>query len=452
MNGDADPLSNFLAAWSSFEWAKSWPQLAAVAACAVLAISARGQLNAWLKRSEGAHDRLRKWPVGLLLLTVTLWIAFAVFDPFEGSAEIVRLAAIIAAAGAVLMFVVRLVGPTPLGALVTIGAIAVAVTEILYLADHVIAVLDAPALTLGGVRLTPWFALKAVVVVGGLFWGAQRVGDLLVLGMANERVLSRSGNVLFGKLTRVALVAAATLFSLAFLGVDVTALAVLSGAVGLGLGFGLQKIVSNYVSGLILLLDKSIKPGDVIELDFGAGRVRGEVTELAGRYTAITLRTGTETLVPNEFLISTAVNNWSHTSNNVQVRLPVGVAYTTDVERAVELCSLAAQRTPRVLAIPTPTCLIAGFGDSSVDLEVRFWIKDSERGVKNVSSDVYLEIWKQFRAHGIEIPFPQRDLHLRSSVAVPFVEIAKAEVGEREDKRPTAPGNSSTAAAIPPDQ
>jgi small-conductance mechanosensitive channel len=297
--------------------------------------------------------------------------------------------------------------------------------------------------------LTPWFAAKAVVVVGGLFWGAQRLGDLLVLGMAKERVLSRSGNVLFGKLARVALFTAAVLFSLAFLGVDVTALAVLSGAIGLGLGFGLQKIVSNYVAGLILLLDKSIKPGDVIELDFGAGPVRGEVTELAGRYTAITLRAGTETLVPNEFLISTAVNNWSHTSNNVQVRLPVGVAYTTDVERAVELCATAAQLTPRVLTMPAPVCLIAGFGDSAVDLEVRFWIKDSERGVRNVSSDVYLEIWKQFRTHKIEIPFPQRDLHIRSSVAVPFVDLANADAYENKDRRAAPTGGEALSGAVP---
>jgi small-conductance mechanosensitive channel len=152
----------------------------------------------------------------------------------------------------------------------------------------------------------------------------------------------------------------------------------------------------------------------VIEVEFAGGQLRGEVTELAGRFTAITLRTGVETLIPNEILISNPVSNWSHSSKNVQIRIPVGVAYNADVEAAIALCIDAAKATERVLPDPSPTCLLIGFGDSSVDLDVRFWIADPERGVRNVSSAVYLEIWKRFRAHGVEIPFPQRDLHVRS--------------------------------------
>ncbi|MEZ5955830.1 MAG: mechanosensitive ion channel [Hyphomonadaceae bacterium] len=343
--------------------------------------------------------------------------------------DVVRVASLAAAAWAVVSVAFKTVGRTALGWTVSVLAVGVAGLEAAHLLTPLETALDAQAVELGGVRISLWFVIRAILVVGGLLWLAQRVGDLLERGIAGERVLSRSGHVLFAKLARAALTAAAILFSLAFLGVDVTALAVLSGAVGLGLGFGLQKIVSNYISGLILLMDKSIKPGDVIEVELSTGRVRGEVTELAGRYTAITLRTGTETLIPNEVLISSPVINWSHTSREVQIRVPVGVAYSTDVEAAIALCVEAARAAPRVLATPEPVCFIVGFGDSSVDLEIRFWIRDAERGVRNVSSAVYLEVWKRFRENGVEIPFPQRDLHIRSATPI-TVRAEAAESGE----------------------
>jgi small-conductance mechanosensitive channel len=265
------------------------------------------------------------------------------------------------------------------------------------------------------VKVTAWFVIKAIVIVVGVLWSTQRIGDVIEASLKGEQVLSGSGRVLVGKLIRAALLVVAIILALGFLGVNVATLAVLSGAVGLGLGFGLQKVVSNYMAGLILLMDKSIKPGDVIEVEFGEGRIRGEVTQLAGRFTAITLRTGTETLIPNEVLISSPVSNWSHTSRNVQIRMPVHVAYSTDVEKAIALCVDAALAAPRVLGSPKPVCLILGFGDSAVELDVRFWIADAEQGVRNVSSGVYLEIWKRFHESGLEIPFPQRDIHIRSS-------------------------------------
>lgn len=419
MDGQTDLFAAVLKAWAPVTFASAWPQLMTMAGCVVLALGVKLVLRSARAKRKGKSPPTARWPSFLIVFTTATWLSFAGWTAIAGQAEPLRMAALAASAVTGLVLVQRFVGVTPLGLLFAALSIALPLVAALHLSQEAIAVLSAEGLDFGGIRITPWFAIKSIAIVGGLFWGAQKLGDLLAVTMANERVLTRSGSALFNKLLRAALFAAAAILSLAFLGVDTTALAVLSGAIGLGLGFGLQKVVSNYVAGLILLLDRSIKPGDVIELDFGTGPVRGEVTELAGRFTAITLRSGTETLIPNEFLISTAVNNWSHSSRNVQVRLPVGVAYSTDVERAMALSAGAAARAPRVLPYPAPVCLIVGFGDSAVEFEVRFWISDSESGVKNVSSGVYLEVWKSFRENGIEIPFPQRDLHIRSSIDLP---------------------------------
>jgi len=222
--------------------------------------------------------------------------------------------------------------------------------------------------------------------------------------------LSPSMRVLFGKLTHTVLVALAVLAGLNAVGVDLTALTVLGGAIGLGLGFGLQKVISNFVSGIILLADRSIKPGDVIVV----GNTYGWVKQLSARYVSLVTRDGKEHLVPNELLITERVENWSYSDNNVRVRVPIGISYNSDVRRAIELVLEAAGESPRVLKSPSPNCLLTGFGDSSVDLELRLWINDPEEGVGNVQSDVLLRVWDKFHENGIEIPFPQRDVHIKS--------------------------------------
>lgn len=408
----------------AFRWAAApiLSQLAVSGICALLAAGV-GALFASLHQKQlaakaAAPSQKGRWPIGVASFAALLGVVLSLLDARSLDHEIIRLLALAAVAWAVATLIFRAVGRTSLGWSLVALTVTIAALEALHLVTPLSNALDVQAAELGGVRISMWFAIRAVFVVGGLFWLAQRIGHLLEQGLAGEQVFSRSGHVLFAKLARAALLTAALLLSLAFLGVDITALAVLSGAVGLGLGFGFQKIVSNYVSGLILLVDKSIKPGDVIEIELANGRVRGEVTELAGRYTAITLRTGTETLIPNEVLIASPVINWSHTTREVQIRIPVGVAYSTDVEKAIALCVEAARATPRVLRAPDPVCFIVGFGDSSVNLEVRFWLADAENGIRNVSSGVYLEMWKRFQAHGVEIPFPQRDLHIRSSVPI----------------------------------
>jgi small-conductance mechanosensitive channel len=223
--------------------------------------------------------------------------------------------------------------------------------------------------------------------------------------------------VLFAKLSKLLLIAVAVLAALQSLGVNLTALTVFSGAVGLGLGFGLQKAVSNLVSGIILLLDRSIKPGDVIAL----GSTYGWIQSLGARYVAVVTRDGTEHLIPNEELITRSVENWSHSNNLVRLKLPIGIAYGADVRQAIGLVVDAAREVGRVLPAPEPNCLLKNFGASSVDLELRFWINDPHNGLSNVKSEILLGVWDRFREGGIELPFAQRDLHLRSAAALHVV-------------------------------
>ena len=195
-------------------------------------------------------------------------------------------------------------------------------------------------------------------------------------------------------------------------GIELSSLTILGGAIGLGLGFGLQKVISNLISGVILLLDKSIKPGDVISIE----DTYGWINKLSARYVSVITRDGRETLIPNENLITNHVENWSFSDTKVRLRSPIGISYDADVRKAIELCKQAALNCDRVLNSPAPQCPVKGFGDNSVDLELRFWIRDPARGVTNIKSMVYLEIWDLFHEHGIEIPYPQRDVHIKQGL------------------------------------
>ena len=195
-------------------------------------------------------------------------------------------------------------------------------------------------------------------------------------------------------------------------GIDLTALAVFTRALGVGLGFGLQKVVSNFVSGIILLMEKSVKPGDVIAVDDSYGWVQS----LGARYVSVLTRDGIEHIIPNEDFITQKVENWSFSNNDLRLKMDVGVSYDTDVEKAMALCLEAVREQDRVKSKELAVCFLKGFGDSSVDLELRFWIDDPAEGCGNVKSKIYLSIWHKFKKHGIEIPYPQRDLHIRSAV------------------------------------
>jgi small-conductance mechanosensitive channel len=225
---------------------------------------------------------------------------------------------------------------------------------------------------------------------------------------------------------KIALISLALVIGLNAVGIDLTALAVFSGAVGVGLGFGLQKIVSNFVSGIILLVEQSIKPGDVIEV----GHTYGCVSSLGARYASVHGRDGKEYLIPNETLITNQVVNWSYSSSLLRLDIKFGVGYGCDLREVRRLAVEAARQTRRVIASPTPVCHITEFGDNAVNLLLRFWIEDPANGVKNVTGDIYLALWDAFQQHGIELPYPQREIRIREMPSAWSQRVTRHEAAE----------------------
>ena len=282
--------------------------------------------------------------------------------------------------------------------------------------------LDKTKIELGQTTLSLYAIVSSFISIAIFLWIAFVLIKLVDNILKNSKNISLSARALLSKTFKFTLVAAAFIFGLGAVGIDLTAFAVLGGAIGVGIVFGLQKIFSNLISGFILLLDKSIKPGDTINV---AGQY-GRVETLSARYVSVITRDGIEHLVPNEEMIVSRVENWSYSHDNLRLKIPVGVHYKSDVNKAIELCLEAAADVKRVMTLPKTGCLMKGFGDSSVDLEIRIWIQDPMNGCSNVKSEVLLGVWNKFHEHGIEIPYPQRDLHLRSISKESLVEIKSA--------------------------
>jgi small-conductance mechanosensitive channel len=217
--------------------------------------------------------------------------------------------------------------------------------------------------------------------------------------------------VVLSKLLRIVLSLVAILLALSAIGFDITLLSVFGGALGVGLGFGLQKIASNYVSGFIILLDDSMHMGDVITVDTHYG----VVSELRSRYMVLRKLDDTEVVIPNETLITNAVINHSFTNRKTQVQMPVQVSYESPLEEAMELMRVAANQQARVLQTPAPEVKIKGFGENGIDLTLTAWIQDPEEGSGGLQSAIYLDIWRAFKKHSISIPYPQREVRILGS-------------------------------------
>ena len=294
---------------------------------------------------------------------------------------------------------------------IAITAWVIAALNILGILSPTILFLDEISFSLGQASISVLTIMQAIVTLGILLWISAIAGQITESKLKSAQNLSPSIQVLSIKFMRISFGAVAFIMALAIVGVDLTAFAVVGGAVGVGIGFGLQRIFANLISGFILLMDKSIKPGDVIVVADSYGRVDA----LTARYVSVTTRDGVEHLIPNEELIINRVENWSHSQTLLRLRQVVGVHYNADLHKAIELCKEAAAETNRILNEPAPNCLVLEFGDSAVNLEMRVWINDPMNGRANVMSELLICIWDKFQEHGIEIPYPQRDLHLRSS-------------------------------------
>ena len=276
----------------------------------------------------------------------------------------------------------------------------------------VLAALDAMAVNVGANRLSVLATIKFVLAAAVLWVVAMWLARIIENRLGRADYVNVGMRVALVKLSKFVLLVLAFLLALDAVGIDLTALAVFGGALGVGLGFGLQRIASNFISGFIVLFDRSIRPGDVISI----GEKFGWVQELRARYVVVRDRDGVERLIPNETLITNEVINWSYSDPNVRLRVPVSISYDNDPEAALALLLKAAEGHPRVLATPEPQTRLIAFGDSGIELELRVWIQDPERGMAGVRSDINLEIWRLFKAAGIVIPYPQRDLHIRSGL------------------------------------
>jgi small-conductance mechanosensitive channel len=286
--------------------------------------------------------------------------------------------------------------------------------------EPVVQALDSIGMQAGKTRISVWSVMKLIITVS-LFvliaaWLARWI-ERRLMAMRGVAISMRIG---LAKFIQAFLIVLSILVGLNAAGLDLTTLTVLTGAIGIGLGFGLQAIASNFVSGFVLLMDRSIKPGDVISLSgiggnapAGAGGTLehfGWVQELRGRYVVVRDRDGVETLVPNQHFITNPIINWSYGDPRIRLRLPVRVSYKSDPELALELMAKAVAGHERVLNDPPPAARLMSFGDSGFELELRFWISDPQEGVFNVRSDVNRSIWNLFKDHGIVIPVTQREV------------------------------------------
>lgn len=264
----------------------------------------------------------------------------------------------------------------------------------------------------GAVELTLYDVLQAAIIFAIFMQLAGLVSSIVVNRVQQTDEINPSLKALIAKIINFITPVIALVLALQIIGFNLASLAIFSGAVGLGIGLGLQKIIGNFLAGFTLLADKSIKPGDTIEI----GDTFGWITEMKSRYVSIRTRDGTEHLIPNSQFIEEGVINWSFKDRNVRCHAPFGVSYNTkDMRRVQEIAVEAALNTPRVQETPKPVCNLIEFGDNSVNFDLRFWITDPPNGIANVRSEILFKIWDKFAEEGIEIPFPQRDLHIRSS-------------------------------------
>ncbi len=390
-------------------------QLVAVAAALAGAAFAAPRLRRFLV-GLAADGRWRRFLDGLqplilpllwLLLVGVAWQAAVLRDwPFR----LLEIAASLLMAWVVINVAARLIRNPVWARAVAITAWTVAALNILRLLDPTVALLDSFAVQFGAVRISLLTVTKSAFSLAVLLWLATVVSETLEARLRHSPNLTPSVQVLFGKLLKFSLVTIAVVAAVSTTGMDLTALAVFGGAVGVGVGLGLQRVIANLFSGLILLLDKSIKPGDVVAV---AGTY-GWVNTLGGRYVSVVTRDGIEHLIPNEEFITTRVENWTHSDSKVRIKIPIGIHYDSDPERAIELCVRCAGEIPRVLAEPAPVCQLRSFGDNAIDLELRIWVGDPMNGINNVRSDILRRVWRAFKEEGVGIPYPQRDVHLSS--------------------------------------
>ncbi len=382
------------------------------------------RLSEWARQREGWPKwRLRllvqaRKRLALAFFALGAWLVYFIMQQatWPSRSYLVGLMATLATVWLVIGLASRLVKNRTARRFVSWFLWIYATLHYLDLTDEATSLLDNIGFTVGDVRISLLTVTKAIVLIGIMVTAARIGSQAAASSIRRNEDISPSMQVLGVKVVQLTLYGLAVLIGFRALGFDLTGFALLSGAVGVGLGFGLQKVVSNLVSGVIILLDKSIKPGDVISL----GDTFGWISSLTARYVSVVTRDGKEYLIPNEDLITGQVVNWSHSNEFVRLDIFFGTAYANDPHQVRSIAVKAAQGVQRVLSSPNaPVCHIVGFGDSSIDYILRFWIKDPTAGLTNIRGNVYLALWDAFAENGIVIPFPQREVRLLDQAKAP---------------------------------
>jgi small-conductance mechanosensitive channel len=404
---------------------------------ALLAIGLSNYIKRWL-RPMSTRSNLGRWSRQLVIAGMVIAPSFtavvlvlglrALFGYFGLRVELVDIAMDLATVLVIVRFAVHIIsvslGPNswfrPWEIKLTLFIWVAISFQILGWFEGIERTLDSIDLVPGKTKFSLWALIKSIVVIAGFLIVTSLIARTIERRVMKLEGIAISTRIGISKFSTFALLGIGILLGINASGVDLTTLTVLTGAIGLGLGFGLQAITSNFVSGFVLLLDKSIKPGDVISFTGTTGTSTenfGWVQELRGRYIVVRDRDGVETLVPNQNLITNSVINWSYSDQRVRLRLPVMISFQDDPELALQVLIDAAANHPRILKDPGPVSRLMSFENYGMRVEVRFWIRDPMNGVNNVRSDVNREIWRLFKKHGITIPVQQHEVRMVATEA-----------------------------------
>ena len=393
-------------------------QLGLIVASAGIAFAVRAVVRAQPQVVSLAKD----WPIPLRLFMRVLVgsISTAVFAALMILARAIMLAStwpsrsyllVVAANLAFAWLIIRLVTSvirnTFIIRLVAVSAWLVAALSILGQLGPVIDALDSVSVVLGGLRLTPLLLLKLGVLLIAALWLSNIASNFVESRITRSSDLTPSIQVLLVKMVRLALMIFAVAVAMSAVGIDLSALAIFSGAAGVGIGFGLQKIVANFISGIILLADKSVKPGDLVTIGDSSGRISAMKT----RYISVAAGDGREFLIPNEDLITQKVVNWTYTDKNTLVKVNFGANYDADPHLVCKLAIEVATGTPRAITFKPPNCILTEFAETGMKFALTFWIDDPD-GMDNVKSEVMLALWDAFKREGIRMPYPVREIRI----------------------------------------
>jgi small-conductance mechanosensitive channel len=403
--------------FSEFFILSSLTQLIFIAGAFMAAWAARPIITQWIIRLgewKEAEFWVTKLAEALVLLALPIvwivlqWVSSLIAEYAGWPHHLLTVTVSLLTAWIIIRLTATVIRDKTWSKLISVTAWTIAALNILSLMEQTVAFLDSLAMDFGELHISALTVIKGMIALAVLLWIARLASRMLEKRVSKLPNITPSVQVLLTKLFKIFVVTIAIVAAMNSVGIDLTGLAVFSGAVGVGIGFGLQKVFANLISGLLILADKSIKPGDVIEV----ADTYGWVNTLGGRYASVVTRDGIEHLIPNEDLINQRVSNWTFSDSEIRIKLAVGISYESDLPHAIETCLQAARTEGRILVSPEPACLVKGFGDNSIDLELRIWIRDPHNGISNIKSAVYIRIWKLFKEEGIEIPFPQRVIHV----------------------------------------